>query len=261
VSDSQNSGYQLRGLDRALDVLDCLAERPGSMAEVVERMELSWGSAYRLFKSLEARGWLVQDDSGAYRLGPAAFYVGSTYLEWHPVVRVGRSQCREAAERAHATAQIAEMRRGRSVVLVSYDHQSATFRPRTTSGYHYPLHCGAKGIVLLAHAAPEYQAEYLQLELESLTPKTLVDPILLAAKLEEVRDVGYCFTAGDIQSSSASVAAPIRDRKGAVCASVCLIGDVNEFMERESDLASIIVALAESISASLGWSPARGSRS
>ncbi len=86
-----------------------------------------------------------------------------------------------------------------------------------------PAHANAGGKVLLAYRHP-WRESVLELPLERLTDRTITDPDTLRDECAAVRSRGYAIEEGEFQDDVASIAAPIRDRRGDVPAAITLIG-------------------------------------
>ena len=79
------------------------------------------------------------------------------------------------------------------------------------------------GLVLLAHAPIEVQDRVLGAPLARFTRHTITDPRRLRRVLADVRRDGFVVSDRQIETISASVAAPVRDRTGRVVAAVSLV--------------------------------------
>ena len=71
-------------LDRALDLMEMLAraKKPLRATDIAREMGLSLQSANNLLRALYLRGYLSQDGSRSYRLGPQCLYLGSFADRW-----------------------------------------------------------------------------------------------------------------------------------------------------------------------------------
>ena len=248
----------LQGIGRALAILEALAERPMRAKEVADALGLKWTTAYRALAHLREGGYLRRDDTtGLYSVGTRLYAIGASYLANLAIVQLGRPYLRAAADEAAATAQLVERDRDRAVVLAVAEPPSETI-PKSTAGFHFPLHAGSKGRVLLAFSDEETIRWYLGRPLEQLTRHTITDPVELRLILARIREQGYAATLRDVQLSTGSVAAPVHDASGAVVACVCLIASAADVEEREARLADVALATARSLSVALGWRPVRG---
>jgi DNA-binding IclR family transcriptional regulator len=245
----------LQGLDRALMMISRLAEEPMPAKRLADELGIKWSTAHRTLSHLRNTGCLTRDEAtGVYHVGPKLYFVGSSYLASLPVIHAARMELRVAADETASTAQLVARyeRRSMNLLVIESDHQLV---PRSTIDFHFPLHCGSKGQVLLAFADPEDIDAYVAGPLEALTRHTIIDPDELRERLAEIRRNEYAITQGDVQLTSASVAAPIWDVNGAVETSVTLITSYNEFEEKRSMLIDVVTNAARSISLQLGWRP------
>jgi IclR family transcriptional regulator, acetate operon repressor len=87
-------------------------------------------------------------------------------------------------------------------------------------GRELDLHCTAAGKVFLAFAA----AELPDVEPPKLTPATITDREGLEGELEAVRAQGYGTIVDELEPGLSAVAAPVRDRGGAVVAALTVSG-------------------------------------
>jgi DNA-binding IclR family transcriptional regulator len=245
----------LEGLDRAMLILEALADQPMRAKAVAERLGLSWTTAHRTLTYLRERGYIQRDPTGTYFVGSRLYYIGSAYVEHLPVLQAARAYLKPIADETGTTVQLVERNGYRSLNLMVFEPRSE-YIPKTTIGHHFPLHCGAKGLVLLAYAEPEFIDDYLRQPLVALTPFTVTDPRALRQRLETIRRYGYAVTERDVQLSTAAVAAPVRDATGAVIASVTLIATHAQFAGVRDRLVDVVLLATRSISQLMGWHPA-----
>jgi DNA-binding IclR family transcriptional regulator len=172
------------------------------------------------------------------------------------------------------------LREGGVFYLGNLDGRHAP-RYYTLLGRRYPLHATALGKVLLAwrdpaeppeppEPPPDPQGEAggdpqglarllgaagPQGALQRYTPSTVGDLPGLLARLEVVRTRGYATEVEELAMGRACVAAPIRDRRGAVIAGLSVSGSVRimDLPGREAELAAATVDAAMHISERLGF--------
>lgn len=250
----------LQSLGRAMAILEAVAETPMRPTDIAERLGLKWATAYRSIKYLREQGFLAREARGGkYRIGPRLYYVGSSYVRDLPLLEASRSYMKEAVDRTGTAAQLVERQGDNSVVLFAIESQTILL-PQATIGYHFPLHCGSKGHVLLAHTSPAFIDRFLAAPLRSFTPHTITDPQELRRRLDEVRDQGFAETVRDIRPTTASVAAPIRDVNGVVTAAITLITSASTFEEHRARLIEIVVEIAQTVSQADIWSATSSER-
>lgn len=247
----------LQGVSRALRVLDEVAKRPMRTSDLAEALGISWATLHRTLAQLETDGFIRRDESGLFHVGRKTWLLGSTYLLGHKLLEMAIPLLsRGSSEVPSAVLQLVERSDGTSVVLYSREATSGEIITRTTYGYHFPLHCGSKGHVLLAYSPKEYVDEYLAGPLMSLTAATITDPAELRKVLAKVRDDGYSVTVSDVQSFTGSVSAPVFDAAGEVQACVCAVVQRSVLAgDRRELVIDLVLRLAQALSLGMGWQP------
>jgi DNA-binding IclR family transcriptional regulator len=246
----------LQGLGRAVALLDAIAERPRRPKELADALGLKWTTAYRTLAFLRDAGYVRRDEAtGTYSIAARLHSIGTAYLATHPLVQATRPMLRTTADESGATVQLVERDRRHTVVLIAAEPRTAAI-PKATPGFHFPLHCGSKGHVLLAFAPEEERTEYLAEPLSPMTEASITEPGELASRLGDVRANGYAVTRRDVQLSTGSVAAPIRDATGDVRWCVCLVTGVGDLDLREDALVEVALHTAQALSILAGWHPA-----
>jgi DNA-binding IclR family transcriptional regulator len=252
-----NGVEDLRGMARALAIIEHLAVRPGRVVDVTHDLRLPWATVHRIIAQLTKADFLRRDpETKRYEIGPALWFAGATYMANHRVLRAALPYLHKAEQISGIAVQLAE-RVGRQAVAIYSAQPYATNIAKAQYGYHFPLHCGSKGRVLLAFAGPEFVKQYLHRPLEKLTDATLTDPDELRRELERIRQSGYSITVADVQPFTGSMAAPIRDASGTVVASLCLIArkTLIQNVQRRDTLLEHLLHAAHLASMDLGWRP------
>jgi DNA-binding IclR family transcriptional regulator len=248
----------LQGVMRALRVLELVAERPMRATDAAGALKMSWATLHRTLSQLESAEFITRDNAGVYRMGRRTWLLGSTYLVGHPLLELAIPLFRSAAdETPSGVYQLAERSGNLAVTLYAHDAPSGETITRTTYGHHFPMHCGSKGLVLLANLPVAEIDEYLAGPLARLTPETDTDPESIRPKLDVIRRDGYSRTVGDVQSFTGSISAPVYNSLGAVVACVCLVMPRTEFDEgaKEATALQSVQRVARTISLGTGWQP------
>jgi DNA-binding IclR family transcriptional regulator len=251
TSTEANANGHLQGVGRAFAVLEQLAERPQTPSEVARALGMKWTTAYRTLMSLKQMGYIETDpQTGRYAVGVRTYALGSKYIASLGVHHLAQPYLHAASTASGATAQLVKRDHRNSVVLSVHEART-NHVPEATVGCNYPLHCGSKGRVLLAHADVEFIDAYLRRRLEALTPMTITDPQVLRERLRVIRERGYEISDRDTRVFSSSVAAPVTDSTGSVVASITLIVQPHELHEQQSRLVPLVVRTAQGVSRAL----------
>ncbi len=236
-------------------ILELLAERPMRAKDLADAMGSKWTTTHRTLTYLRDNGYVWRDeDSGLHYVGRRMFSIGAAYLNHHALLNNSLPAMRTLSDEIGGFVQIAERDGTFSTAIASVEPRSPADSITASSmlGRRYPLHTGARSLVLLAYADTEFVEEYLASPLEPLTKFSITDAQELRDKLEETREQGFAVTAQDVTMWSVSTAAPIRDQHGAVVASAAVI-NYYEDRDRAAAAPRAIVDLARSLSHALGW--------
>jgi DNA-binding IclR family transcriptional regulator len=247
----------LRGMARAFAVLDYLATNPSRVVEVTRALHLPWATVHRTIIELEKAQFLRRDpETSRYEIGPRLWYVGSAYLSNHRVLKVAMPYLARLESVEGIAMQVVERVGNQSVAIYSHQRVNEDIT-KAHYGYHFPLHCGSKGQILLAFEDDRFIESYLARPLERLTTETVTDPAVLRDVLARIREADFSLTLADVQPFTGSMSSPIRDGTGKVIACLCFVfrralaGDDR----RRDDLREQLVHAAHSISFDLGWRP------
>jgi DNA-binding IclR family transcriptional regulator len=243
----------VQSIRRAFAVLDALGDGPHGVTDVADRAGLPKSTAARLLATLAEEGAVEQvPGDSAYRLGPRLVALGGGFSLTrtlaaiaHPILAELAAACGEASGLGLPDGD-----------LVHYVDQVDTPNPvvvRDWTGLRAPLHAVSSGQVLLAFRSAAAVDRYLSRPLEALTPRTLVDPDAVRARLREIRRTGYGWAIEEFDPGISSVAAPIADASGEVVAAVHLHGPSYRFPDPGAvgDLSRLVVTGAARIAAGL----------
>ena len=259
----------LKSVHRALEVLKHLAIQASRPTDLAEDLGVSWATLHRTLAQLEHSGFIIRDaDSNRYTIGPRMWFIGTAYPSRHALLRIAKPYIDATDEGPDMLVQLVERMERLAVTLYSHRFSDRLVPPSTgdplidtrtygTYDYHFPLHCGSKGQVLLAYSDEDFIEEYLAGELEQITPDTVTHPDTLRNIIRTIRENGYAKTEGDVQSFTGSVGAPIFDANHNVVASVTMIVLRNALRDPayEEHLVEKLLQTTHSISIALGWRP------
>ena len=122
-----------------------------------------------------------------------------------------------------------------------------------------PAYCTAMGRTMLAHWDPRSLERYLaRVELVAHTPLTLTDRGKLVAVLARVRRQGHAVVDQEYAVGGVGVAAPVRERGGAVVAVLNIGAVAPRFAQSRARLIEGVKLAAAQISRRLGHRPGQG---
>src|SRR5882757_1008924 len=170
---------RLQSMDRWMRILELLAEKPMRTKELADMAGFKWTTTQRALANLRERDYVRRDeDSGLHYIGLRMFSIGASYLNDHALLNISRSAMRALSDQTDGFVQVAERDGHCSTAIASVEPCNAAHAIAAFSmlGRRYPLHVGARGLVLLAYSQPDFVEEYLRSPLISLTAHSIADP-------------------------------------------------------------------------------------
>ncbi|RKN07392.1 IclR family transcriptional regulator [Streptomyces radicis] len=247
-----------QSVERAVSVLRAFLAGPPELrvSDVVRHTGLGASTTSRLLTTLESLDYVERDGvSGLYRLGVAPITLGGVALNQHPVHREARQLGQELAARVGLGVNVAVRRSASLFYLLNFEGPLA---PRNTvlSGQRKPLHATGLGkCLLLALDAGERRALLPDEALRPFTARTLTSHRALDEHLAEAARRGYATEVEELAHGRSCVAAPIRDRSGAITAAISISGPLStvDLDRRKRELARAVIEAADSVSVALGY--------
>ena len=252
---SAEPGASVQALDRALSLLELLAEADGlTLTEVAQRAEMAPSTAHRLLTTLESRGFADQDrEQGAWRIGVGAFRVGSAFLRNRKVVTLGRAVMRGLMEATEETVNLG-IADGAEVVFISQFESHSPMRAFFRPGRRGPIHASGLGkAILAAQAEAEVKALFPERRLARFTDNTITSLKAFLAELVKIRERGWSLDDEEHTLGMRCIAAAIYDEYGEPIAGVSVSGPSVRIPDSRLDaLGRAVAQAAAEITDSIG---------
>ncbi|MFE7665410.1 IclR family transcriptional regulator [Streptomyces celluloflavus] len=206
-----------QSVDRALDLLDAVAEAPGPVTAkaLARRLDCGLSTVYALLGALTDRGHLARTPAG-YTLG---YRLPSLHRAFQRQLRID--------ERVHEVLLRLRRVSGADVFFSTYrdgeiavvDGVTAPAGSAFSVGRDPDAHATAHGRALLAALPGAARRQYLAATgMAPRTARTLTSPELLERELRQVRRTGIAVEQEEAASGMACVAVPVRTADGALTA-------------------------------------------
>lgn len=217
-SPATSSGVQ--SLDRAFALLEALADAGGSarLSELAAVTGLPLPTIHRLVRALVGNGYLRQEPSRRYALGPRLIPLGD---------RAARMLGSWAVPHlAELVAQIGEtanmaMLEGDLAVYVAQVPSAHSMRMFTEVGRRVSAHSTGVGKALLSQLPDDEVRELLRRTgMPARTARTITSPDALLADLAQVRVRGYAMDDAEYEPGVCCAAVPVPDAPARVAISV-----------------------------------------
>ena len=246
--DSSSKDYTIASVDRAVTVLEALADQPGQgVTQLGKRLGMTKTLVFRILSTLEARGFVTREpELATFSLGYRVGVLGERAGEQNVLLGAARPVMERLREDTAENINLVVREDDRSLVLATLAGHHA-IRIFAVSGRHGPLHAGGGSLLLLAWAPPTVQAEVISRPLKRFTPNTTTEPEQLATLLAQIRADDYNIALDDLDEGAFSIAAPIRNNSSRVVAALSVAGAVARLndVRRETYLRLVREAAAE----------------
>ena len=249
----------IQSIERAAAILRLLSGRSRRLrvVDVARELGLPKATAHGILRTLQLVGFVEQDhESGKYQLGAALLHMGSSYLDGNELRARALNWADALAAQSGESVRIGTLHDNR-VLVVHHVFRPDDSRQAMDVGTLLPVHACALGKALLA------RHRYLEIELAAAglaayTPRTVTDVDLLGQELEETADRGWACDIGELHPNTASIAAPIEDRRGVTVGAIGISGPIERLCDGPRPRAALIdhvVHGAHMVSRELGAIP------
>jgi IclR family pca regulon transcriptional regulator len=224
--------YHIKSLARGLAVMRCFetSRGPLHLVEISSSTGLPLPTVFRIARTLEAEGFLEQDENGAFRLGLGLLRLGFAALDGMDLVRLASPHLQGLAEATMETINLGVLDDVGTRYLVrirNADLVTADIRV----GSLLPAGCSSIGKVLLAHLplpARDERVDRLNFA-AARGPNAIRDAAPLRAQLDVITARGWASQDEELEYGLRSVAVPVRDRAGVVVAGINIAVPANRW--------------------------------
>lgn len=202
----------VQSLDRAFAILEAMADAGGvvGLSELAAAVNLPLATIHRLVRTLVGLGYVRQEPSRQYSLGPRLMRLADA-----STARLGALANPRMSVVVNALGESVDLAvlDGDEIVYVAHVEPSKNFmRMFTEVGHRARVHTTAVGKVMLAARPDQYVLDVLRRTgMERLTADTITTPEAFLDDLERVRARGYAIDHGEQELGVCCVAVPVPD--------------------------------------------------
>ncbi|PJJ62399.1 IclR family transcriptional regulator [Compostimonas suwonensis] len=187
----------VQSVERAFGLLELLADHGGvmSISQMAHESRLPLPTIHRLVRTLVEIGYLRQEPSRQYVLGPRLIRLGESSAKMLTVFAT--SHLERVVEQVGESANLA-MLDGDRIIYIAQAHSKQSMRMFTEVGRRVRPHCTAVGKAIMAGMPAEEVAQLLRRTgMPRETENTITDPDVLLGQLDRVRELGYAVDDGE----------------------------------------------------------------
>lgn len=237
-----------------MHLMEALLEGPVGATALAAKLDVSKATAFRLARTLQTEGYVVQLEDARYALGPRCLMLAAWAFGRIDIRRELRWAEEELHDRTGETAFITVLVGRECVCIDSIPSQRSSVVSPATVGEVYPAHASSTGLAFMA-ADPPFMELFLQQELTAATSHTLTDADAVRAAVAEVRRLGYAVNHLIWREGVFAVSAAVHDATGrAIAALGVMMPEVRLEMPQHA-MGEMMVDVAARASARLGYRP------
>jgi IclR family transcriptional regulator, KDG regulon repressor len=262
MPDDRKPGSTIKSLRKTLRLLKLFSpQRHAWTAEdMVSVLGYHKSSVQRILATLEQEGFLsrVTPRRNEYRLGPDILFLGNVAEICLDLRSIARPILVDLVHRARETCYLCVAEQDECLYIDKVEC-SQPVRIINQVGQRNPMHCTGVGKALMSGMGDEAIDRLIETRgLNAHTRNTITDRKQLRRVIAGIRRQGIALDNEELDLGVKCVAAPIKDRSGAVVAAISLSGPAQRFtpaavrrFEKDVKAASIAISKA------LGFSPTK----
>lgn len=207
---SVHDGTRVKSADRALRIIDLVADRGALRFHDVVEQGIPKSSAHGLLATLVSTGWLTySDETHQYRLGLHSWQVGQAYDGHRGLLRAADGAMDGLLDRLGETVQLARLE-GIENVYIGLRESAHPMRLASSVGMRLHAHATGIGKAMLSTLDEEDARDRLSaIVLPRLTERTVTDVDRILQNLVRIRDLGFSTDDEEFVEGCRCVAVPL----------------------------------------------------
>lgn len=207
-------------VERALQLMEALLDGPEGATALAARLGVSKATAFRLARTLQGMGYVVQQEDTRYALGPRCLMLAAWAFGHIDIRRELRWAEEELHEKTGETALLSVLA-GRDSVCIDSIPSKHSVVSVATVGEVWPAHTSSSGLAFLADDEALLDL-YLAEPIEAVTSQT-PDKQAVRALVEKARADGYAVNRGYWRDGVSAVGAVVHDATGKAVAALSVM--------------------------------------
>lgn len=248
--------YNIRVLERAIRVLDLLAEKePRKLSELSNVLNISSTTMFRILETLAEHQYVLRDEQKkGYRLGIRCLELSSAYYEQDDIRKIALTDLDWLRDKTGETVHMGVLDNMEVVYIEKLQGLHAIGLMSSRIGRRSPSYCTGLGKALIAYEDLEtIQSYFDRTGLHAYTTRTIRTVGELLKRLEEIRIKGYALDLGEHEPDVRCISTPVFNGQGKVIAAISVSGPASrmEPLEDNSGLIDFTLEAARRITKKL----------
>lgn len=227
---------EVNSVKRALNIFDLYLscdKKELSLTEISKGINVNKSTVYRIVKTLEQEGWLIQNNN-KYRIGFGVLKVSGKVLKDYNSRDYIVKELEELVDRIKETAILSVFEDKWGICIEKADaDNSMEFKLR--KGQIFPTHAGAAGKILLAFQPEEIIDKVISYGLKKFNDNTITDGEKLKEHLKEIRNKKYAVSYAEVDSSGTAIGLPVFDKEEKIIYGLSVSGPIERLKKKGMD--------------------------
>lgn len=203
------------------------------VTDISRELGLHKTTVFRIVKTLEHVGWLVQDyPNGKYRLGSKLIILSSIPTSTSAVDDTIQQEMRQLRNRFNEDVVLTGLFDGHLAICLEKMRANNVLHISSRVGRSIGMTRGSTGKVLLAYLPEKAQERAIQMDSPNLSEE---ERQKLFQALEKIRRTGYCISTSERDEGVSSVTVPLFDRSGNIIYSLAILGEEKRMESKNMD--------------------------
>ena len=246
---------------KALMVLETIvrSQQAFGATEVARSCNMTKSNAHRLLKTLEAEGYLIQDEeTKTFSPSLKIWELGNSAMAGLKLVEIARKTMRWLADKTGEAVHLALYDNGEAITIAQIDSRHAV-RAFTQVGARSPAYTVATGKAMLAYL-PDSEVESICRDMAPVTPHTITKPQVLRHELAAIRESFVAMNNEEWRLGVRGLSSPLLDSNGTVLAAIGICGPENRVKKSLDAMhGALVKRAAQALCEEYGLKPLIGS--
>jgi len=254
---AKQSKYHVPNLERALKILELLAQHPEGLntSRIVELLKYPRNSVFRITATLQDHGYLSRDEeSKVFQITQKLLTLGYSAISEETLVEKALVVMRSLRDIYKETVPLGILH-GREGLVIEEVPGVHSFRFVLEPGKRFHLHTSAPGKAIVAFLPDEEKMDLInKIRYTKFNSQTIVNKDQYLHELEGVQQRGYAVDHAEETEGMNCIGAPIFNRHGFPIAAIWMTGPSSRIKEEHFDsIGKEVKKHADRISKSLGY--------
>ncbi|WP_238861355.1 IclR family transcriptional regulator [Clostridium sp. YIM B02569] len=262
MSEDLSNPNLVQSVERALDILDCLAEYPKGcgIAELSKILGLSKSTIHRIITTLKYKEYVTQNaENDKYQLGIKLLNLSSSITNSMDLINVARPHIYDFANKFDEVIHLCIPDESFTNIIyvdkVSSENTSRNIIMSSSIGKKAPIYCTASGKLILSQYSDDKIRELLKdTEFIKYAENTITDINVLIEEIHVIRKNLYALDNIEYDTGVICIAVPIFDRTNKIIAatslsSVTLFNTMDDLLKYKEEFMNV----AKNISRLMGY--------